>query len=219
LAGLVCLLAALPPVLIGMIAHTTDLAALGLPELRDPSFVLPHIIKYLTNPVVATIGLGAVAAAVMSSADSSILSSSSVIVLNVFPKPIREMELNNIKRIRFVIWIVGVCTMLIALQVGSIYQLWFLCSDLIYCLLFPLLVTAIFDPKANSLGAYSGFFVALVLRLGGGDSLLGLDAFLPYPQADGIITIPFKTIAMLSGLTTIMIISRIFPSNSDSIER
>ncbi|MBK8501239.1 MAG: sodium:solute symporter [Saprospiraceae bacterium] len=214
LAGLVCLLAALPPILIGMIAHTTDLAALGLPEIEDPSFVLPHVIKYLTNPVVATIGLGAVAAAVMSSADSSILSSSSVIVWNVFPKALNESQLNSIKKIRYVIWIVRVCTMLIALQVGSIYQLWVLCSDLIYCLLFPLLVTALFDPKANAAGAYAGFFVALALRLGGGDSLLGFDAFLPYPQVEGIITIPFKTIAMLAGLSTIMLISRIFPNKT-----
>jgi high affinity choline transporter 7 len=214
LAGLVCLLAALPPLLIGMIAQTSDLAAMGLPPIEDPSFVLPYVIKYMTNPVVATFGLGAVAAAVMSSADSSILSSSSVIVWNVFPKQLNQSDLNYLKKMRYVIWIIGVCTMLIALQVGSIYQLWFLCSDLIYCLLFPLLVTALFDPKANAVGAYAGFFVALVLRLGGGDSLLGFDAILPYPQADGVITVPFKTIAMLTGLSTIMLVSRIFPAKS-----
>ena len=212
LAGIVCLLAALPPVLIGMIAHTSNLSAMGIPEIEDPSFVLPHVIKYLTNPVVATIGLGAVAAAVMSSADSSILSSSSVIVWNVFPKKVTQIDSFHLKKIRYVIWIVGVCTMLIALKVGSIYQLWFLCSDLIYCLLFPLLVTALFDPKANASGAYAGFFIALVLRLGGGDSLLGVDAFLPYPQTDGVITVPFKTIAMLAGLSAIMLVSRIFPA-------
>ncbi|MCB0666299.1 MAG: sodium:solute symporter family protein [Saprospiraceae bacterium] len=210
LAGLVCLMAAIPPIFIGMIAYTTDTAALGLPPLEDPAFALPYVIKYLTNPWVATVGLGAIAAAVMSSADSSILSSSTVIVWNVLPVKAATGK-NASVQIRRVIWIVGVCTICIALQVGSIYQLWFLCSDLVYCLLFPLLVTALFDKRANQYGAFSGFAVALFLRLGGGEPFLGLPAFLPYPAEDGLITVPFKTIAMLTGLLTIVTISRIVP--------
>ncbi|MCB0686155.1 MAG: sodium:solute symporter family protein [Saprospiraceae bacterium] len=210
IAGIVCFLAALPPVFIGMIAATTDFTAMNLPPLEDASFTLPYVIKYLTNPVVATIGLGAIAAAVMSSADSSILSSSSVIVWNVLPAK-RRTEKSYPKQIRRVIWIVGICTICVALQVGSIYELWFLCSDLIYCLLFPLLVTALFDSKANYIGAYAGFTVALLLRLGGGEPFLGIPSWLPYPVSEGVITIPFKTMAMLAGLTTIIVVSRIFP--------
>lgn len=194
-----------------MIAYTTDTVALGLPPLEDPSFTLPYVIKYLTNPWIATIGLGAIAAAVMSSADSSILSSSTLIVWNVLP-PRKTEEKGFTTNIRRVIWITGVTTICIALQVGSIYQLWFLCSDLVYCLLFPLLVTALFDPRANQLGAMTGFGLALFLRLGGGEPMLGIPPFLPYPTEDGIITIPFKTMAMISGLLSIMVVSRLFPS-------
>ena len=53
----------------------------------DPRFVMPLMLQYLTPPVVAVIGLGAVSAAVMSSADSSMLSSSSLFAQNVY-KPV-----------------------------------------------------------------------------------------------------------------------------------
>ncbi|MCL4118720.1 UNVERIFIED_CONTAM: hypothetical protein GTU68_028806 [Idotea baltica] len=209
-AGFMCLLAAIPPVIIGMVAHVADWSALGLPAPENASTVLPHVIKYLTNPVVATVGLGAIAAAVMSSADSSILASSTLTVWNVLPGDQPERRR---KWLRQVIWIVGVCTILLALRVKSIYQLWFLCSDLVYCLLFPALATALFDKKANWIGAVAGFFVALILRSGGGESFLHVPAWIPYPEEDGIITIPFKTLSMLAGLCTIMIVSRLFPTD------
>ena len=55
-----------------------------IPEYR---LVLPLVLQYLTPPAVAVIGLGAVSAAVMSSADSSMLSSSSLFAQNVY-KPV-----------------------------------------------------------------------------------------------------------------------------------
>lgn len=51
------------------------------------SLIVPLVLQYLTPPVVAVIGLGAVSAAVMSSADSSMLSSSTLFALNVY-KPV-----------------------------------------------------------------------------------------------------------------------------------
>ena len=46
--------------------------------------VLPYGLRYLTNPLVASIGLGALAAAVMSSIDSSMLSAASMGAWNVY---------------------------------------------------------------------------------------------------------------------------------------
>ena len=51
------------------------------------SLIVPLVLQYLTPPVVAVIGLGAVSAAVMSSADSSMLSSSTMFAQNVY-KPV-----------------------------------------------------------------------------------------------------------------------------------
>ena len=50
-------------------------------------FVVPLVLQYLTPPVVAVIKLGAVSAAVMPSADSSMLSAGTLLAQNVY-KPV-----------------------------------------------------------------------------------------------------------------------------------
>ena len=57
---------------------------------NQSSLVLPLVIQYLTPPVVSFIGLGAVSAAVMSSADSSLLSSSSMFTHNIYKLIFRQ---------------------------------------------------------------------------------------------------------------------------------
>lgn len=211
-AGLVCLLAAIPPIVIGVIGQQTDWAAMGLPAPPDAATTLPWVIRYLTNPWIATIGLGAIAAAVMSSVDSSILSASSMFSWNIF-RPLLRPNLDALqlrKVIQRTIWIIGISALLLALQVQSVYELWFLCSDFVYCLLFPALVCALFDPKANAPGVLAGFSVAFVLRFGGGDTTLGLPILLPYPMVeDGVVLFPYRSLAMLSGLATILLVSRL----------
>ena len=61
---------------------------LPIPE-ENYALLLPLVLQYLTPTPVAVVGLGAVSAAVMSSADSSILSSSSMFARNIY-KPIRN---------------------------------------------------------------------------------------------------------------------------------
>lgn len=201
-AGVVCLLAAVAPAMIGMVAAVADWSQLvGVGAPPDASATLPWVVRYLTDPVVAVVGLGAVAAAVMSSVDSSVLSASSMGVWNVY-KPLVDPGLPDGKLAKLIqrcIWIVGVAATLIALQVKSVYALWFLCSDFVYCLLFPALVCALFYRRANAYGAAAGFLVAAVLRFGGGDETLGLPAFIAYPD-----DFPFRTLAMLGGVTAIV---------------
>ncbi len=204
-AGLICLLAAIAPTVIGMVAAVADWSVVGAPP--DASATLPWVIRHLTPPWVAMIGLGAVAAAVMSSVDSSVLSASSMGVWNVY-RPLIAPTISDRKMASLIqrsIWIVGMAALLIAFQVKSVYALWFLCSDFVYCLLFPALVCALFDPKANVNGALIGFFLAAFLRFGGGESTLGLSPYLVYGS-----DFPFRTFAMLSGLLGILIGSRLF---------
>lgn len=212
LAGLVCLLAAVVPVLLGMVAATTDWSQVAAGAPIDASATLPWVVRHLTTPWLAVIGLGAVAAAVMSSVDSSVLSASSMGVWNVY-RPLVDPGLPDGKMARFIqraIWIVGTAATLIALNVSSVYALWVLCSDFVYCLLFPALVCALFDPRANGRGALAGFLVAAFLRFGGGEPALGLPAFLPYPE-----DFMFRTLAMGGGLLTILLVSRL-PDRSGS---
>ena len=212
-AGFVCLLAAIPAVMIGIIGDVAPWNVAQQTALSDnPALTLPYVMRYLTPDVVATIGLGAIAAAVMSSVDSSILSASSMASWNVY-RPLVKPDIspeNLSKVIKRCIWIIGIAATLLALQVKSVYALWFLCSDFVYCLLFPQLVTALFDKKANVYGSLAGFVVAFILRFGGGDATLGIPVLLPYPMIeDGVVLFPFRTLAMISGLVTIVVVSRL----------
>lgn len=211
-AGFVCILAAIPAIMIGIVGDVVSWEDAGVAPPEDAALVLPYVIQYLTHPIVATLGLGAIAAAVMSSIDSSVLSASSMTAWNVY-RPLFKPEITNEQLfivLRRIVWIVGIATTLLALQVKSVYELWFLCSDFVYAILFPQLVTALFDKKANTYGSIAGFAVSLILRLGGGDATLGIPTLIPYPMIeDGVVLFPFRTLAMISGLITIMVVSRL----------
>ena len=218
LAGVICIVVALPAAIIGMVGSVMDWSTLGLTGPENAASVLPYVFQYLTPEFVALIGLGAIAAAVMSSVDSSMLSASTLAVWNVY-KPLVRPKLDSLdltRTIRRMIVIVGIAATILSIQIESVYGLWALCSDFVYCLLFPALTCAIFDPKANRIGAVSGFMVAAILRFGGGDATLGLPIIIPYPMIeDGVVLFPFRTLAMLSGLITIIVVSRIFVEKSD----
>ncbi|MFD1018626.1 sodium:solute symporter family protein [Thalassobacillus hwangdonensis] len=211
-AGVICLIAAVPAVLIGVIGFNIDWAAMGLPAPENAAVILPHVLRYLTPEVVAAIGLGGLAAAVMSSMDSSILSASSMASWNVYrplidPKASDEKLKKVIKR---TIILIGVAAMIIALNVKSVYTLWYLASDLVYTILFPQLTMALFYKNANLYGSIAGLAVALFLRLGGGEPALGLPAFLPYPMVeDGIVLFPFRTLAAISAFVMIFVVSEL----------
>jgi len=72
--------------------NATEYAKVGVVPLRDEdlNLVLPLVLQYLTPQGVAFIGLGAVSAAVMSSADSSILSASAMFARNVYKLIFRQ---------------------------------------------------------------------------------------------------------------------------------
>jgi high affinity choline transporter 7 len=208
IAGVGCLLVAIPAVIIGAIGAVAAWPN-GPPD--QAALVLPWVLQQMTPPIIATIGLGAVAAAVMSSVDSSILSGSSMFVWNVYRPLLRpaasERELRHV--LRGAVVIIGALATCLALSVQSVYALWYLCADLVYVILFPQLVMVLFCPHANRTGAVTGAAVGLVLRLGGGEPLLGLPAFIPYPLSTPTGThFPFRTFAMAVGLLTIWFVSQ-----------
>ena len=209
-AGLLCMVAAVPPLLIGILACGADWTARGLAG-PDATLVLPYVLRHLTPPLVAALGLGAVSAAVMSSVDASVLSASSMAAWNVY-RPLMEPAASSARLtviVKRALIVVGVAATLLALRVRSIYVLWVLCSDLVYCILFPQLLLALKDPKANRWGSYAGMIVSLALRVGAGEPLLGLPVLLPIPtDAHGEAAVPIKTIAMLAGLITMWTVSR-----------
>ena len=211
IAGVICIIVAIPAAMIGMVGGVTDWASIGLSGPETAASTLPYVFQHLSSPMVALIGMATLAAAVMSSIDSSILSASSLAGWNVY-RPLVKPQLSQEeleKLVKKIIFIVGAAATLLSLQVESVYALWYLCSDFVYCLLFPALVCALFDPKANRAGAIAGLAIAAFLRFGGGDATLGIPIMLPYPMIeDGVVLFPFRTLAMVSGLITIIVVSR-----------
>ncbi|UOQ46560.1 sodium:solute symporter family protein [Halobacillus salinarum] len=211
-AGILCIVLAVPAVMIGVAGFSADWASYGTEGPGAASEILAYVINYMSPYGIAIVALGAVAAAVMSSMDSSILSASSMAAWNIFRPLVKPKATGkDIKRtIRVSIIIIGLSATIVALNIDSVYTLWYLCADLVYCMLFPQLTTALFDKKANTYGAIAGLCVSFFLRLGGGEAALGLPAFLPYPMVeDGVVLFPFRTLAMVCGLLTIIIVSRL----------
>ncbi|MGP4077775.1 sodium:solute symporter family protein [Halobacillus sp. K22] len=211
-AGVLCIVLAVPAVMIGVAGFSADWASYGIEGPGASSEILAYVINYMSPYVISIVALGAVAAAVMSSMDSSILSASSMAAWNIYRPLVKPKATGRdiTRTIRVSIIIIGLSATIVALNIDSVYTLWYLCADLVYCMLFPQLTTALFDKKANTYGAIAGLSVSFFLRLGGGEPALGLPAFLPYPMIeDGVVLFPFRTLAMVCGLLTIIIVSRL----------
>ncbi|XP_026296482.1 high-affinity choline transporter 1 isoform X2 [Apis mellifera] len=212
-----CMILAFPSALIGVVARATDWSTVqGFNKsiiAHEANAALPIVLRYLTPQWVSFVGLGAISAAVMSSADSSILASSSMFSRNVYRLTLRpkasERELNWILRIS--VLVITVLSTVIALTVDSVYYLSYLASDLVYVVLFPQLLTVVHWPSlVDTYGCLAGYFVAVVLRLCGGEKGLGVPALIEYPFYDVETQsqkFPFRTGAMLVALCTQLVTS------------
>jgi len=76
---------------------------------------------------------------------------------------------------------VGVLAMIMGIMIDSIYELWFLCGDLVYVILFPQLVSVIYLSWTNTYGSLAGYVVGLLFRLLGGENAVRLSATIHYP--------------------------------------
>lgn len=94
IAAIGCFIMAIPSVIIGAIAKSADWNSTRYNQTTIPQedlkLVLPLVLQYLTPAAVSFFGLGAVSAAVMSSADSSVLSASSMYARNVWKLVFRQ---------------------------------------------------------------------------------------------------------------------------------
>jgi high affinity choline transporter 7 len=228
-AGLLTMAFTVPPLLLGIAAfsHHWPTPQLQAQLQAQPAQALPMIFQYLTPPWIGLLGLGAIIGAVTSSFSSSILSASAMFAWNCVHRLLRP-DLNArqlVRLVRLAIVLLGASATVFALKVQSVQALWFFTSDLIFVLLFPQLVCALFDPRANRIGSIAAFGMSLILRLGGGEPLFGIAPFMPYPEwlafalpgptpswydADtGALLFPFKTLAALAGLITLPLVSRL----------
>ncbi|XP_036964523.1 high-affinity choline transporter 1-like [Acanthopagrus latus] len=188
LAAFGCLVMAVPSVLIGAIGASTDWNQTSYgslpPKDKDQSdMILPIVLQHLCPPYVSFFGLGAVSAAVMSSADSSILSASSMFARNIYQLAFRQSasDWEIVWVMRVTIFVFGALATAMALLTGSVYGLWYLSSDLVYVIIFPQLLSVLFVKGTNTYGSVAAYVVGLLLRIGGGEPYLKLPPFIYYP--------------------------------------
>lgn len=109
------------------------------------------------------------------------------------------------------IGVVGVLSTVMALTIPSIYGLWSMCSDLVYVILFPqLLMVVHFKEYCNTYGSLAAYIIAFIVRISGGEPLMGLPALIHYPGYDeetNTQAFPFRTMAMLMSLVTLIGVS------------
>ena len=210
LSGFLTIALTIPPVLIGLVAF----AYVWPPALAErlaaqPADAMPMIFRYVTPPVIGLLGLAAIIGAVTSSFSSSILSAGSMFAWNVWLRLINpRMRMRGLTIVmRSAILMLGGGAVWMALEVRSVQALWFFTSDLVFVLLFPQLVCALYDPEANVIGSMTAFTVSLILRLGGGEPLFGMPALIPYPE-----WVPFKTFAAATGMILLPVVSRLVSS-------
>jgi high affinity choline transporter 7 len=111
---------------------------------------------------------------------------------------------------RLAIFGVGLIATVMAIVIKTVYGLWVFCSDLVYVILFPQLISVLYLNRTNTYGSLAAFFVGLVLRLLGGEALIGVPIILKYPMFDnenGRQLFPFKTFSTLCSIATILLVS------------
>ncbi|KAM3936197.1 high-affinity choline transporter 1-like [Leptodactylus fuscus] len=189
----------------------------GLPspyERGEASMILPIVLQHLCPLYVSVVGLGAVAAAVMSSADSALLSSSSLFGYNIYKRILRktasEKEVMVAMRISTIV-LGGTATGMAFLS-NSIYDLWFMCGEMVYALVFPQLCCVLFVPRTNTYGSVIGFFLGFILRLLGGMDSINIPPIIHYPwctliNGAYVQLFPFKTFTMLVTLSAQILVS------------
>ena len=124
--------------------------------------------------------------------------------------------------LRVSIVVVASLASLIAIQVNSVYGLFYLCGDLVYVLLFPQLTLVLYYKRGNAYGALCGYIIGSILRLTGGEPLLNFDPIIYYPNFDeesGYQYFPFKTMAMTVTFVSIILFSEIAILLSQIVKR
>ncbi|XP_038591370.1 high affinity choline transporter 1-like [Micropterus salmoides] len=162
-ARVICFMAA-GGVIIAAVAASTDWnsTSYGSPSLYErgeAAMAFPITLQHFTPTYISAFGMGAVAAAVMSSADSFLLSATTIFTANIYQiirSQASDRELQWVIRLSIVVArLVG--TSLTYLE-GGILVSWILGSDLTYTIIFPQLICA---KVSNGYGAIAGYHVFL----------------------------------------------------------
>ncbi|MEM7001862.1 MAG: sodium:solute symporter family protein [Pseudomonadota bacterium] len=154
------LIIGLIPALLGILASVT------MPGVEDKQTLLPLLAEAHLHPLLMALFVGAVLAAIMSSADSALLAASSVISMNLLPllQPAAS-EAQKLRWARFSIPICGLVAGGTALQFQAIYDLIVEANAVLLAAVVVPFVLGIWWQKTNRVGVQAGMAAALVTWL------------------------------------------------------
>ena len=150
LAGAGHLFLGLIPVLLGIIAGVT------MPGLDDPETVIPRLAIEHLHPVAIALFVGAILAAIMSSADSALLAAASLVSINL--APIFKHDISADQKLlvtRIAIPVCGVIAIYVALEVQLILELMLDANSFLLVGVVGPYIAGVWWKKANRTGALS----------------------------------------------------------------
>ncbi|KAL6116849.1 uncharacterized protein ACO6RY_14774 [Pungitius sinensis] len=220
--AVLCPILAVPSLIIGAVAASTNWneTSYGSPspyEQGKAGMILPIALQHLCPFYVSLIGIGALAAAVMSSVDSALLSVASQLGRNVFKNVIYKgaSEKLILAVVKGSILLCGIMGAGLAMTTKSVHLLWIVSADVVYSMMAPQVICTFFlSRRVNHYGACAGFVLSLLLRALVGEPMIGLPDVLPLPwdkMVDGhrYRLLPFRTAIMLVTMATILVVSRL----------
>ena len=108
------------------------------------------------------------------------------------------------------IFLVSALATVMGITIKSVYGLWFLCSDLVYVVLFPQLFSVVYLKDTNTYGSLVAYVVGIFLRLSGGEALFHIPPFIKFPFYDyenDMQRFPYRTFSMLTSFALIVSVS------------
>jgi len=145
------------PVMLGIIASVT------IPGLADTESVIPTLAINHLHPVAIAIFVGALLAAIMSSADSALLAAASVFSTNIFPlfKP-RATDRLRLLVTRIAIPTFGIIALVIALKLQVVYDLVLDSNSVLLVSITVPFIAAVWWKKANRTGALAAMAAGFI---------------------------------------------------------
>jgi hypothetical protein len=106
--------------------------------------------------------------------------------------------------------LVAALATIMGITIKTVYGLWFLCSDLVYVVLFPQLFACVYLKDTNTYGSMVAYWVGIFMRLGGGEDLFHIPPFIKFPYFDyenKVQRFPFRTTSMLTSFALTVSVS------------